>query len=61
MEFYSDPMQTRHVYFYSGSRIDSLDLMVVNPESLVLHYKGRCDKCWYKEFEFTSKHILKVN
>ncbi|XP_017103642.3 coiled-coil domain-containing protein lobo [Drosophila bipectinata] len=59
MEYFSDPMKTRHVYFYSGSRIDSLDLMVVNPESLVLHYKGRCDKCWYKEFDFSSKHILK--
>ncbi|XP_052846289.1 coiled-coil domain-containing protein lobo [Drosophila gunungcola] len=60
MEYFSDTTQPRKVYFYSASRIDSLDLMVVEPGSLVLHYKGRSDKCWYKEFEFTpSGNVLK--
>uniref|UniRef100_A0A6P4EL67 Dynein regulatory complex subunit 7 n=1 Tax=Drosophila rhopaloa TaxID=1041015 RepID=A0A6P4EL67_DRORH len=53
IEFFSETSQPRKVYFYSASRIDSLDLMVVEPGSLVLHYKGRSDKCWYKEFDFT--------
>jgi len=35
--------------------------MVVEPGSLILHYKGRSDKCWYKEFEFTpAGNVLKV-
>ncbi|KAH8383937.1 hypothetical protein KR009_011374 [Drosophila setifemur] len=59
LQYFGDSSLTRNVYFYSGSRIDSLDLMVVKPESLVLHYKGRCDKCWYKEFEFTAENVLK--
>ncbi|XP_041564943.1 coiled-coil domain-containing protein lobo isoform X1 [Drosophila elegans] len=60
MEYFSDTTQPRKVYFYSASRIDSLDLMVVEPGSLVLHYKGRSDKCWYKEFDFTpSGNVLK--
>ncbi|KAH8251910.1 hypothetical protein KR038_010902 [Drosophila bunnanda] len=54
MEYLSDTSQQRKVYFYSGSRIDSLDLMVVEPQSLTLHYKGRMDNCWYKEFHFTE-------
>ncbi|KAH8295267.1 hypothetical protein KR018_009457 [Drosophila ironensis] len=59
LEYFSDSAQTRNVYFYSGSRIDSLDHAIVNPDSMELHYKGRCDKCWYKEFEFTSGNVLK--
>ncbi|XP_020817902.1 coiled-coil domain-containing protein lobo-like [Drosophila serrata] len=54
MEYFSDTTQPRKVYFYSGSRIDSLDLMVVEPKSLILYYKGRMDNCWYKEFHFTE-------
>nr|XP_017020697.1 coiled-coil domain-containing protein lobo isoform X2 [Drosophila kikkawai] len=59
MEYFSDSSQQRKVYFYSGSRIDSLDLMVVETQSLVLHYKGRMDKCWYKEFHFTTGNKIK--
>ncbi|XP_037717570.1 coiled-coil domain-containing protein lobo [Drosophila subpulchrella] len=60
IEYFSDTTQQRKVYFYSASRIDSLDLMVVEPGSLILHYKGRSDKCWYKEFEFTpAGNVLK--
>ncbi|XP_017079987.2 coiled-coil domain-containing protein lobo [Drosophila eugracilis] len=60
IEFFSDTSQQRKVYFFSASRIDSLDLMVVEPGSLILHYKGRSDRCWYKEFEFTpSGNVLK--
>ncbi|KAH8363363.1 hypothetical protein KR084_009071 [Drosophila pseudotakahashii] len=60
IEYFSDTSQPRKVHFYSASRIDSLDLMVVEPGSLVLHYKGRSDKCWYKEFEFTpAGNVLK--
>ncbi|XP_070073327.1 coiled-coil domain-containing protein lobo [Drosophila takahashii] len=60
IEYFSDTSLPRKVHFYSASRIDSLDLMVVEPGSLVLHYKGRSDKCWYKEFEFTpAGNVLK--
>nr|XP_039150659.1 coiled-coil domain-containing protein lobo isoform X2 [Drosophila simulans] len=60
IEYFSDPSQQRKVHFYSASRIDSLELMVVEPGSLVLHYKDRSDKCWYKEFEFTpAGNVLK--
>ncbi|XP_017052755.1 coiled-coil domain-containing protein lobo isoform X2 [Drosophila ficusphila] len=60
IEYFSDPSQQRKVYFYSNSRIDSLELMIVEPDSLVLHYKDRGDKCWYKEFEFTKAgNVLK--
>ncbi|EDX14363.1 GD18229 [Drosophila simulans] len=62
IEYFSDPSQQRKVHFYSASRIDSLELMVVEPGSLVLHYKDRSDKCWYKEFEFTpAGNVLKAN
>ncbi|KAH8294045.1 hypothetical protein KR054_007712 [Drosophila jambulina] len=54
MEYFSDTSQQRKVYFYSGSRLDSLDMMVVEPRLMILHYKGRMDNCWYKEFHFTE-------
>ncbi|BFF91693.1 coiled-coil domain-containing protein lobo [Drosophila madeirensis] len=62
MEYYSDPTLERKMSFYSSSRLDSLEFLVVTPGVTILNYKGRCDKCWYKEFEFniTGSVLKKV-
>ncbi|EDW33849.1 GL21935, partial [Drosophila persimilis] len=62
IEYFSDPTLERKMYFYSSSRMDSLEFLSVKPGVTILNYKGRCDKCWYKEFEFNiTGSVLKAN
>ncbi|EDW83971.2 uncharacterized protein Dwil_GK13397 [Drosophila willistoni] len=52
MEYFSDHSMQRIMHFFSNSRLDSLECVELNPGVTVLHYKGRSDNCWYREFEY---------
>ncbi|KAH8417308.1 hypothetical protein KR222_008691 [Zaprionus bogoriensis] len=63
MEYFGDSQKPRRLKFNSSSRLDSLDTADLDQGLIILHYKNRADRCWYKEFQFKLKGgggLLKV-